>query len=59
MWQFIGFSEAIEESDILLTLLVLEIGGRGERMVVPLIGTMNSEEEKDLKRKINEFLVPY
>jgi len=45
------------ESEILPKLLVLVIGKI--KMMVPVIGTMNSGEEKGLKGKMNEFEVPY
>lgn len=44
MWQLTAFSEAMEESEILPKLLVLVIGKI--KMMVPVIGTMNSGEEK-------------
>lgn len=47
----------MEESEILPRLLVLVIGKI--KMTVPVIGTVNSGEEKGLRGKINEFEVPY
>lgn len=53
-WEWTGFIRAMEESEILPRLLVLVIGKI--KMVVPVIGTVNSGKEKLLK--INEFEVP-
>lgn len=52
-WELTGFIGAMEESDILPRLLDLVIGKI--KMAVPVIGTVNSGEEKLLK--INEFEV--